>query len=136
MCALAARGIDSYRQNDIQSRSPLELVVMLYDGALRFIADARDAMVRRDIRARQQHLTRAMAIVSELQSTLDMDTGGDLAEHLDNLYGFVRDRLMDASARQDLRSLDDARRVLSTLREGWLAISRASASAAAAQVPR
>ena len=129
MSALPARGINSYRQAEIQSRSPLELVVMLYDGALRFTADARDAMVRRDIRARQQHLSRALAIVSELQSTLDMDTGGDVAEHLDKLYGFVRDRLMDASARQDLQPLDEARRVLTTLREGWLAISRASASA-------
>jgi flagellar protein FliS len=131
MSALAPRGIDSYRQTEIQSRSPLELVVMLYDGALRFTADARDAMVRRDIRARQQHLSRAMAIVSELQSTLDMETGGEVAEHLDKLYGFVRDRLIDASVNQDLQPLDEARRVLTTLREGWLAISRASATAAA-----
>ena len=55
--AIAARGIDSYRQTEIQSRSPLELVVMLYDGALRFTADAREAMVRRDIRTRQQNLS-------------------------------------------------------------------------------
>ncbi len=131
MCALAARGIDSYRQTEIQSRNPLELVVMLYDGALRFTADAREAMVRRDIRGRQQHLSRAMAIVSELQSTLDMETGGEVAERLDKLYGFVRDRLVDASAKQELQPLDEARRVLTTLREGWLAISRASAAAAA-----
>jgi flagellar protein FliS len=137
MSALAARGIDSYRQYEIQSRSPLELVVMLYDGALRFTSDARDAMMRRDIRARQQHLSRAMAIVSELQSTLDMETGGEVAEHLDKLYGFVRDRLIDASLKQDLQPLDEARRVLTTLREGWLAISRASASAAAtSSLPR
>ena len=93
MSALAARGVNSYLQTEVQSRSPLELVVMLYDGALRFTADARDAMVRRDIRARQRHLSRALAIVSELQSTLDMDTGGEVAERLDKLYGFVRDRL-------------------------------------------
>jgi flagellar protein FliS len=136
MSALPARGVNSYRQTEIQSRSPLELVVMLYDGALRFTADARDAMVRRDIRARQQHLSRALAIVSELQSTLDMDTGGDVAEHLDKLYGFVRDRLMDASSTQDLQPLDEARRVLTTLREGWLAISRASASATTASAQR
>ena len=137
MAALAARGIDSYRQNDIQSRSPLELVVMLYDGALRFTSDARDATVRHDIHARQQHLSRAMAIVSELQNTLDMETGGDVAEHLDKLYGFVHDRLIDASVRQDLQPLDEARRVLTTLREGWLAISRAAASAGAAtSIPR
>jgi flagellar secretion chaperone FliS len=136
MSALAARGVNSYLQTEVQSRSPLELVVMLYDGALRFTADARDAMVRRDIRARQQHLSRALAIVSELQSTLDMDTGGEVAERLDKLYGFVRDRLIDASARQDLQPLDEARRVLTTLREGWLAISRASAAAATTPITR
>ena len=131
MGAIATRGIDSYRQTEIQSRSPLELVVMLYDGALRFTADAREAMVRHDIRTRQQNLSRALAIVSELQSTLDMETGGEVAQHLDKLYGFVRDRLIDASVNQDLQPLDEARRVLTTLREGWLAISRASATAAA-----
>jgi flagellar secretion chaperone FliS len=136
MSAPAARGIDSYRQTEIQSRSPLELVVMLYDGALRFTGDARDAMVRRDIRARQTHLSRALAIVSELQSTLDMETGGEVAERLDKLYGFVRDRLIEASARQDLQPLDEARRVLTTLREGWLAISRASTTATTAPAAR
>jgi flagellar secretion chaperone FliS len=136
MSVPAARGINSYRQTEIQSRSPLELVVMLYDGALRFTADARDAMVRRDIRARQAHLSRALAIVSELQSTLDMETGGEVADRLDKLYGFVRDRLIDASARQDLQPLDEARRVLTTLREGWLAISRASATATTSPAAR
>ena len=95
------------------------------DGALRFTADAREAMVRRDIRTRQQNLSRALAIVSELQSTLDMDTGGEVAEHLDKLYGYVHDRLIDASIKQDVQPLDEARRVLTTLREGWIAIGRA-----------
>src|SRR4051812_21363032 len=116
--AVTTRGINSYRQTEIQSRSPLELVVMLYDGALRFTADAREAMVRKDIRLRQEHLSRALAIVSELQSTLDMESRGDVAEHLDKLYGFVRDRLVDASIKQDLQPLDEARRILTTLREG------------------
>ena len=88
MSPLAARGINTYRQTEVQSRSPLELVVMLYDGALRFTADARDAMIRRDIRSRQQHLSKALAVVSELQNTLDMESGGEVAEHLDKLYGF------------------------------------------------
>ena len=132
MSPLAARGIDAYRQTEVQSRTPLELVVMLYDGALRFTADAREAMLRRDIRGRQHNLTKALAIVSELQSTLDMDSGGELASQLDELYGFVHERLVDALVRQDITPLDEARRVLSTLREGWLGISRASRSASAA----
>lgn len=120
---VAARGINTYRQTEIQSRTPLELVVMLYDGALRHTAEAREAMVRRDIRGRQQSISRALAIISELQSTLDLDSGGDLAVQLDQLYGFVRDRLVDASVKQALRPLDEASRVLTTLREGWAGIS-------------
>jgi flagellar secretion chaperone FliS len=130
MSPLAARGVNSYRQTEIQSRTPLELVVMLYDGALRFTAEAREAMARRDIRSRQQSISRALAIVSELQSTLDMASGGEVAVQLDKLYGFVRDRLVDASLKQDPKPLDEAARVLTTLREGWFAISGASPSAA------
>ena len=126
MSGLSGRGISSYRQTEIQSRTPLELVVMLYDGALRFTAEAREAIVRRDIRSRQHSMSRALAIVSELQSTLDMESGGDVAVQLDKLYGFVRDRLVDASLKQDLQPLDEARRVLTTLREGWLVISDSS----------
>ena len=123
MSQLASRGINSYRQTEVQSRTPLELVVMLYDGALRFTRDAREAMVRRDIRARQQKISRALEIVSELQSTLDLESGGELALQLDQLYEFIRDRLIEASLKQDLRPLDEAHRVLTTLREGWVGIS-------------
>jgi len=126
MSVLSARGISRYRQTEIQSRTPLELVVMLYDGALRFTADAREAIERRDIRSRQHNVSRALAIVSELQSTLDMESGGDVAAQLDRLYGFVRDRLVDASVKQDVKPIDEARNVLTTLREGWLVISAKS----------
>src|SRR5262245_49084093 len=114
-----ARGIDSYRQTEVQSRTPLELVVMLYDGALRFTNEARTAMVERDIARRGRAVSRAMAIVAELQNSLDMDAGGDIAVSLDKLYTFVNDRLIEASAKQDIRPLDEAIKVLTTLREGW-----------------
>jgi flagellar protein FliS len=115
------RGIESYRRTEVESRSPLELVVLLYDGALRFTQEARDAMARRDIPARSAAVSRALAIVGELQATLDFDRGGPLATSLDELYAFVTARLMDASLRQDVGPLDEAIRVLTTLREGWMA---------------
>ncbi len=133
MSALAARGINSYRQAEVQSRTPLELVVMLYDGAIRFAIDAREATLKRDIRARHQGIMRAMEIVSELQSTLDMESGGSLAVELDRLYLFVRDRLIEASLKPDVKPVDEALRVLKTLREGWIGISTASQARAAAR---
>ena len=71
--------------------------------------------------------------MSELQSTLDMESGGELAAELDRLYLFVRDRLVDASIKQDVKPVDDALRVLRTLREGWVGISSASQARAAAR---
>ena len=130
MTGFAARGIDSYRRIEVEIRTPLELVVMLYDGALRFTGDARSAIERGDVLTRRTGITRALAIVSELQSTLDIKAGGDLAMSLDSLYTFVTDRLTEASVKQDVQPLDEAIRVLATLREGWVGISTNAAERA------
>ena len=122
----SARGANQYLQTQVQSRTPLELIVMLYDGAIRFIGEAREGIVQRDIARRGRAISRAMAIISELQSSLDMEKGGDIAVSLDSLYVYVRDRLVDASIKQDVKPLDDATRVLKNLREGWVAIAAQS----------
>ena len=122
----SARGANQYLQTQVQSRTPLELIVMLYDGAIRFIGEAREGLVQRDIARRGRAISRAMAIISELQSSLDMEQGGDIAVSLDSLYVYVRDRLVDASIKQDVKPLDDATRVLKNLREGWVAIAAQS----------
>jgi|SRR6185436_19430738 len=119
------RGLDAYKTTQVQSRTPLELVVMLYDGALRFIAVARDAVERRDIPARREALSRTMAIVSELQSTLNMEAGGEMAVRLDALYDYVNDRLLNAAMTNTVAPLDEARKVLETLRDGWSTIAEA-----------
>jgi flagellar protein FliS len=119
------QGLAAYRSTQVQSRTPLELVVMLYDGALRFIGAARDAVERRDIPARREALDRAMAIVSELQSTLNMEAGGDVAANLDRLYDYVNDRLITAAMKNSVEPLDEARKVLDTLRDGWSTIAGA-----------
>jgi flagellar protein FliS len=119
------QGLAAYRSTQVQSRTPLELVVMLYDGALRFIGTARDAVERRDIPARREALDRAMAIVSELQSTLNMDAGGELAARLDGLYDYINDRLITAAMQNSVEPLDEARKILDTLRDAWSTIAGA-----------
>jgi flagellar protein FliS len=123
MSALAERGIDAYRRTEVQSRTPLELIVILYDGMLGFMGDARQAILRRDIVARREAVSRTLAIVGELQGTLDMQSGGAIAQSLDQLYAFIVDRLMDASFRQGVRPLDEAVGIVTTLREAWVGIS-------------
>jgi flagellar protein FliS len=124
------RGLSTYRQTQVQSRTPLELVVMLYDGALKFLNQARDAIERDDIPARRDASTRALAIISELQSTLNMEQGGALAERLDALYGYVNACILQAAAENAVAPLDSATRVLAILRESWVTVA-----APAADVP-
>jgi flagellar protein FliS len=130
MPAFPRNGASVYRQTEAQSRTPLELVVMLYDGALRFLAQARAAIERADVPARREAIARTLAIISELQSTLDMEKGKEISASLDALYVYVTGRIVEAAAKQDVRFIDDAVRVLTTLRDGWQEIARPQGPAA------
>jgi flagellar protein FliS len=136
MSALASQAVSAYRQTEVQSRTPLELVVMLYDGALRFVARARDAIERRDIPARRDAISRTLAIISELQSTLDMEKGGVISERLDSLYEYINGRLIEASSRQDARPVDEVARLLTTLRDSWAEAARESTASTPGRGPR
>ena len=120
---MGPRGADVYRRTEVQSSSPVELVVMLYDGALRFVMEARDAIERQDVRGRTDAVSRALAIVAELQQTLNMQDGGEVARELDRLYTYVSTRLLDVTARADTAAADEVTRLLRTLREGWSQIA-------------
>lgn len=117
------RSVDAYRRTEVQSRTPLELVVMLYDGAMRFLVAAREAMDRRDIRARRDAISRVLAIIGELQNTLNMERGGEVADRLDRLYNYMSFRLLDATQHNDPKAVDEVHRLMTTLRDGWATIS-------------
>lgn len=129
MTYAASRGLATYRQTEVQSRTPLELVTMLNDGVLRFLTAARDAIERRDIPARRDALNRALAIIAELQSTLNLEKGGNVAAELDRLYEYANLRLLDAAMQNDVRAVDEVRKIFEILRDGWSTISRAPSEA-------
>ena len=133
MSFAAHRGLASYRQVEVQSRTPLELVTMLYDGALRFLGTARDAIERRDINARREALNKALAIIAELQSTLNMEQGGEVAAELDRLYEYSNLRLLDAAMRNDVAPIDEVRRIFEILRDGWATAARNSSAVGVAR---
>lgn len=124
------RGLSSYRQTQVQSRTPLELVVMLYDGTLKFLNVAREAIERRDLVARRDAVSRALAIISELQSTLNMAEGGEIAVRLDALYAFANERILLAVQQNSVVPLDEAIRVIETLRDSWVTIAATPAETA------
>lgn len=123
MTHTATRGVMGYRAAQTQTSSPLELVVMLYDGALRFLADAERAVEARDLPARATAIRKTLAIVGELRSTLDMTRGGAVAEELDRLYDYIQDRLIAVTRDQHPAGLAEARAVLVSLADAWRTIA-------------
>jgi flagellar protein FliS len=120
----STRAAQQYKQTQVRSSSPLELVVLLYDGALSAMTAAADAMARGDIPARKAALAKALAIIAELQNTLDLQQGGEIAAELDRLYVWITSQLVDAAVRQDAAPIHSARRVLETLSEAWHQIAQ------------
>ena len=122
----ATTAADAYFRTEVQSRSPLEMVVMLYDGAARFLGQAREALDRGDAVAKRESLSRALAVIAELQNTLNLDAGGDIASSLDALYTYMIERVLDANLRDDPAAIDEALTLLSPLRDSWSQIADAA----------
>ena len=111
-------GADTYRRMEADTRSPIELVVMLYDGAIRFVGEARDAIARNDVHRRTESSRRALDVVSELQNTLNVKEGGEIARELDRLYTYMTSRILDIT-RGDAQAAEETHNLLITLRDGW-----------------
>ncbi len=128
-----ARAAAAYKETLVESRSPLELVAMLYDGLIQSITKARDAQARGDLREKQLAQSRAMRVMHELQNTLDHEKGGDLANQLGALYVYVSTRLLEANLNKETEGYDEALRLMTPLRDAWAEIA---ASPTAAKGPR
>ena len=127
----STRAADRYLQTRVESSQPLEQVVMLYDAALRSAGLAREAVLKKDMFARRAAVSKMLAIVSELQHMLDMERGGQIAADLDRLYTWMTEQLIKATLVADVRPIDELRKVLEILRDGWQQIAAPPAGATA-----
>jgi flagellar protein FliS len=120
----------AYLETRVMSASPLELTAILYEYAVMRVQEAREHLRAGDIPARSVSISKAIAIVSELQGALDMDSGGEIAQNLSNLYVYIQGRLLQANAEQSPAILSEVETLLSTLLEAWQSISTGAAPAA------
>ena len=120
----------AYKQQSILTATPGQLVVMLYDGCLRFLNQAAYAMRGGDIAESNARLSRAEAIIEELHATLDMEKGGEIAENLRSIYTFLSGYLIESVTQQDPVKLRRAMDLLMELREAFSQAAKTSAAAA------
>jgi len=104
--------------------SPHRLIVMLYQGARQAIAQARMHLQQGNVPARGEAIGKAIQIVeSGLQQSLNVDAGGEIAERLDALYGYMSRRLLEANVKQSEAMLVEVDGLLATLEEAWIGIA-------------
>lgn len=111
--------VRQYEQTQVVTSSGVQLVVLLYDGAIQSIEMARREIQAKNVREKARHLGRAIAIIGELNSVLDYEQGGDIARSLRRLYDYMMAELVEVNARSNERKLEGPLRCLTTLREAW-----------------
>ena len=109
---------NTYAQNNIGIESPAKLIEMLYEGVLRFNAQAKKAIKDKDIEKKVYWINRSTAIITELIATLDASQG-KVSAYLDGLYSHEIKLLTQASINNDSDKLDEVSRVFKGLLEAW-----------------
>ena len=112
--------MNQYQNNQIQTASPEKILIMLYDGAIRFTRQAMLAMDAGDKAVQGEKISRVMAIVCEFSNTLDHEIGGEIATELDALYNCMTRELTRANLKGDRKALETVEDLLSGLRETWV----------------
>ncbi len=111
--------VHRYREVAIRTANPLQLIVMLYDAAICSIQEAREQMGRKDIAGRSRSINKSIAIISELQSCLNLKAGGEIATSLNRLYDYMKSRIFKANVEQSILPLDEIEGLLENLRFAW-----------------
>lgn len=116
--ALSSYGRVANSEND-----PLQQIVMLYDGAIKFLRLAATNIEAKDIPHKAEHVNRTLDILNYLQGILDFEQGGDVAQTLDSLYTLVSMKILRASATLDAKGMLAAADLLAPVRDSWTVVA-------------
>jgi flagellar protein FliS len=117
----------AYRESAALTASPVQLVVMLYDGVERFLRQAEVVMGEGAIARANDRMQKAEAIIDELLSTLDKEQGGRIAEQLEAIYIFCKRLMVEARLKRDPSKLAKVRELMGELRESWVELAESGA---------
>lgn len=119
----AAYARNAYTQTKVTTAyNPVELVIMLYDGAIEFLDKADTAINMREVPIKIKYIDKAIAIIEELLNSLNLEVGGEIALNLQNLYLHMMRELVLANAKNDGNRVKHVIGLLKELREAWVQI--------------
>jgi flagellar protein FliS len=126
---VSARAINAYAKVGLESgvaaASPHDLIIMLYQASVLSISNAKRQIAQNDIPGKGASISRAISLIgSGLQASLDREAGGEIAQNLYDLYGYMIQRLIRANISNDTAILDEVEKLLVELQGAWEAIKR------------
>ena len=117
----------TYKEQQILSASPAERIVLLYNGAIKFLLLCKASIAESNVQERYNNNKRAIEIINYLQSTLDMEKGGEIASNLYRIYSYMLRRLVDVDMRNDVDAIEDVVAKLKELNTSWVKIASGEA---------
>ncbi|KUP23874.1 flagellar export chaperone FliS [Paenibacillus sp. DMB5] len=117
---------EKYRQSSVKTSTPGQLLIMLFDGAIRFTKAGAEGIAAADIQKTNQNFVKAQAIMSELMATLD--PGYSISNSLFSLYEYIRHLMIQANVKKDQSLAEEALTYLNELRVTWMEASKSNSS--------
>lgn len=114
----ASRGHQTYATNAVSTQSQGQLIVLLYDGAIKFIERAEAGIATHQVQEAHTNIIKTQKILNELMVTLKVDTG-EVAQQLLTLYQYMYQQLVQANIKKDVKLLAEVKELLIGLREAW-----------------
>lgn len=114
---IAHNAYNQYKENSINTATPEELTLMLYNGLIKFIMRGIDSVEKNNVQEAHNNITRAQDIIKEFMSTLDLRY--EVSKNLYAIYDYLLNRLMDANLKKDKGILEEVLDFAKTLRDTW-----------------
>ncbi len=118
------QGYSHYAKTDIQTADPRAVIVLLYEGAIKFLNRSLEEVNRNDRMAMSEYILKTQKIVQFLASSLDFDQGGDIARNLNRLYDYMRDTLNEANLHASSEKIEEVIALLRTLLDAWKEVAK------------
>ena len=117
------KGIAAYQDNTITTQTRGRLIVLLYDGAIKFMKLAIKELELGNYEAKGRYINKAKDIINELNAVLNMEAGGEVATNLRKLYHFMDNRLSEANVKRDPQMIQEVIKLMEELNQSWKALA-------------
>lgn len=114
--------LNQYKRSNIETAGRLDLIIMCYERAIQLLGQTKDHVREKESAKKALKVKKVLDIIAELQNSLDMEKGGQIARNLDSLYSYMTKRLLVGDIRRDETAYDETIRILSELNEAWQTI--------------